>query len=117
VAAALSPELGHLDVLFAGEVVMSEATPQAELWHSGRRVPSAAPFHVASLDSLATPTPLATSTPNQLVTPTPDLRAGPDPVARSSTLSLMTSLLIAGGLAAVVLIGFVGARWFGIVPK
>lgn len=110
VAAALQAEVGRLDVFFAGQAPSPEATPQPELWYTGRSVAPSAAMVVAALGQPTPPTPTPAVTPTAPVTPTPDLRGGP-PTARSSALPFSTSVFLAAGLAMLVVMAVFGARF------
>jgi hypothetical protein len=111
VAAALQPEVGHLDLLFAGQAPSPEVTPQPELWHTGRTVTPAAAMALAAPGQSTTPTPAPTVTPAPQVTPTPDLRGGPPPAPRSSSLPFSMSVFWSGGVAVLVVVVVLGARF------
>jgi hypothetical protein len=115
VAAALQPQLGRLDVLIKGRALTEEATPHPELWHTSRAISTTSAVTVVVPGQPVTPTPTTTATPEPVVTPTPDLQSGPPPVARSNPLPFSLSLLLAGGLAAVIVVAVFGTRllWIG----
>ena len=115
VAAALQPQLGRLDVLIEGRALTAEATLQPELWHTSRAVSSTSTITVIVPGQPLTPTPTPTPTSEPIVTATPDLRSGPPPVATSNPLPFSMSLLLAGGLAAVIVVVAFGLRllWIG----
>ncbi len=115
VAAGLQPQLGRLDVLVEGRALTGEAATQPELWYTSRAISTTSAVTVVVPSQPVTPTPTPTATPEPVVTATPDLGSGPPPVASSNPLPFSLSLLLAGGLAAVIVVVVFGTRllWMG----
>ncbi|MBN1934413.1 MAG: exo-alpha-sialidase [Anaerolineae bacterium] len=115
-ALALKPALGQLDVLFRGKMQMQDGTIQADVWHTGRTIlavgtESVVPGREATPTPVAaslTPSPSLTLLPEATPSPTPDLSTVPL-LGREGDSSLLLSLLLGGGLAALIVVGVFGA--------
>jgi hypothetical protein len=107
VAAALLPVLGRLEAAFCAEAQDAEGTPHAALWHTGRAVAAVVVTPVPTFTPPPTAAPFPTPTPAVTPRPTVDL-SGTLP---SGGGSVKMSLILGGGLAAVIVVGIFGARW------
>jgi hypothetical protein len=120
VSVAVEMSLQRLDVIFRGHTETGEAAGDMQLWHSWRQIPLAGATPAATSENAAEPEPLSTSatTPGAAVAQTPGAAPsstpGPSATPRlgttsaappSNSASLPTPLLVAGGLAAVIVAG------------
>jgi hypothetical protein len=127
VSAAVETSLQRLDVIFRGHAETGEAAGAVQLWHSWRQIPLAGATSPATSENTAEPQspgsepePLSTSAtiPGPAVAQTrgvaPSSTPGPSAtprfgatsaVPRSNSASLPIPLLVAGGLAAVIVAG------------
>jgi len=113
VVAALLPALGRLDVTFRGQTNGEGETPQVDLWHTGRTVPTVVVTPVPTFTPHPTATPLPTPTP--MATPRPTVDFGGAPPPTSGSMEVPLPLLLGGGLAALIVAGVFGTRllWAG----
>jgi hypothetical protein len=114
VAVALQPALGHLDVTFRGELQVGDEAPQKDLWHTGRAVPTAVVTRATPSVPQETPMPTPTATTGPIPTATPDWSVESPPSSGGSA-SLLLPLLLAGGLAGLIVLGVLARRflWAG----
>lgn len=109
VSAALLPALGQFDIVFRGETQQEGEIKRADLWHSERTVPviliTPAPTATPHPTATPAPTPVPTTPP----TPTPSFGSAP-PSTADGSLPIPVPLILAGGLAALVVAGVLGGR-------
>jgi hypothetical protein len=114
VTAGLLPTLGRLDAILRGQDKGQIEADQVSLWHTGRLTPAMvvapAPAFVPHATVMPSPTPMPTTTP----TPVPSFGIAPPPLDGGSTEAPLP-LLLAGGLAVLLVGGGVGMRllWAG----
>jgi hypothetical protein len=109
VTAGLLPALRRLEVIFRAELEGEVGTTQLGLWHTGRLVPTVAVTPVPTF----VPRPAVTLSPTPVLAPdptsAPGLSSAPTPTAGGS-LPLPLPLLLAGGLAVLIVAGVLGMR-------
>jgi hypothetical protein len=107
VSAVLETSLRHLDVVFRGQMTEEDETLPAQLWHIGRSVPTVAVSTGPAFVPQATTTPSATPPPTLTPNPTPSFEE--DPLSGDEDRNLVLPVLLAGGVAALI----VGAAVIG----
>jgi hypothetical protein len=108
-SASLLPALGRLDVAFRGAEKTEEGMTQIGLWHSDRLVPTVVVTPAPPLVLHPTATPSPTPEPTATPVPTPNLSGAPPPSTGGSS-ALPLPLLLAGGLAVLLVAGTFGAN-------
>ena len=104
--ASLAPALRRLDVMFRSEGQEEDGTAQAALWYTGRDVPVVAVTPAPVYVPQPTPTPLPTASPAPTAMPTPDFGDAP---GTGEEPDLFLPILLAGGLAALLIVGAIAA--------
>jgi hypothetical protein len=108
VSAALLPASGQLDVVFRGKGKEVGEAVHTDLWHTRRAVPAVVAAPVPTFTPRPAPSPLPTPVPTTFATPTPGFSTAP-PLSSGGSMADLVPLLLAGGLAAVIVAGAFGA--------
>ena len=110
VSVAALPALGQLDAVFRGERTEGELQ-YINLWHTEREIPVAVMTPAPTVAARPTQISLPTATPLPLPTPTRSFGQMPPPGSGGSVTGLLP-LLLAGGLAVLILAGAFGIVGF-----
>ena len=108
IVAAIAGEQGRLDVAFRAPDKSAEDTPPMVVWHMRRSVPVVVVTPVPTWTPLPAPTPEPGST---TIAPTSVPVSLPaEAPAASDSASLPVPFLLSAGVAALVVVGAIGAR-------